>query len=286
MRTSLGPLGTLAVVLAFGVSACSGSPTVTPPVVINTPPAIESLVAASTRVEAERPVQVTAVVKDLESAPDRLTYTWSATPQAGTFGGTTSFNGNQATNTWRPPKAAASPAVFTITLTVSEAYTSAGQAKVNTVSSSTTVRYNDSPTETTNLAYDFLVYKFGNFNVSPADAVSNFSDGCPGKAEELGNVETNRAHYQILSASFPAPVAKFDDAFAHGSVEGPCTFEDIPGPGQTNAGHREFVNGICLLTTVYENFRWYLCDSHFLPPYNTTLASLRGRVPGRVVGAE
>ncbi len=66
-----------------------------------------------------------------------------------------------------------------------------------------------------------------------------------------------------------------------GSVEGPCQFEDIP-QFRPNAGRREFVSGTCLLTTVYENFRWYpLQEQLQLPPFNTTLASLRGRVPGR-----
>ena len=66
---------------------------------------------------------------------------------------------------------------------MTEAYTSAGQAKQNIVSKSTTVHYNDSPAEVKFLGYDFLVLKFGNFNVSPAEAVSNFSDSCPGKAD-------------------------------------------------------------------------------------------------------
>ena len=270
----------LAAAVAVLASGCKGSTPVTPPAVINTAPIIDSLTMASARAEADRPIQVTAVVRDTESTIDKLTYTWSASPQAGSFGGTMSFIGNQVINTWWPPKGETTPDVYTITLTVSEAYTSVGQAKQNVVPSSTTVHYNDSLKEMTDLAYDFLVYKFGNFNVSPAEAVSNFSNSCPGKAAEFDDVKDNRAEFHIISASFQSPVASLDSTMTRGTVEGPCTFEDIPNSGP-NAGRHEFVNGICRLTTVYENdFRWYLCDSRFTGT-GIDFASLRGRVPGR-----
>ena len=281
MRSRLALAGTLAAVVATGglvAGACGGSPTVTPPVVTNTPPVIESL-AISPRAEADRPIQIAATVKDAETSLSQLTYTWAASPQNGIFSGS-SVSGSQALIMWRPPKGEKTPDSYTVTLTVSEAYTSAGQAKQNSVSASTTVHYNDSPAEMKTLGYDFLVYKFGNFNVSPAEAVSNFSDNCRGKAAELDQIETNRQDFHILGASFPAPVATLDGSLTAGTVEGPCTFEDIPNSGP-NAGHREFVSGTCLLTTVYENFRWFLCDSFFNPPYNTTPVSLRGRVPGK-----
>ena len=275
------------VLQAFAVSAvlaliggCSGSSTVTPPpTTVNTPPTLESLVMASERAEADRPVQVTAVVRDAETPVGTLTYTWSASPQTGTFGGTTSFTGSQAINTWRAPKNQTSPDLYTVMLTVTEAYTSAGQPRQNTVSKTVTVHYNDSPVEVTALGRDFLVTKFGNANVTPAEAVSNFSDSCPGKAEELADIENNRANFQILSAQFNAPATRFNDALTQGEVEGPCTFEDIPKSGP-NAGKREFVSGTCLLTTIYENFRWRLCKSNFNGPFKTELASL-GRVPGK-----
>jgi hypothetical protein len=123
--------------------------------------------------------------------------------------------------------------------------------------------------------------KFANFNVSPADAVSNFSDSCPGKAAELSDIQTNRANFHILSGSFTATPPSFNDTLTAGTVQGPCQFEDIPNSGP-NMGLHEFVSGTCVMTTVYDNFRWYLCQSNFEPPYQTTLASLRGRVPGQL----
>jgi hypothetical protein len=270
-------LAAVVAVVVFGAAGCS--PTVTPPVVTNTPPTIESL-AIGPRAEADQPIQIAATVTDAETPLAQLTYTWSASPQVGTFSGNT-FTGNQALITWRPPSGQTTPNVYTVTLTVSEAYTSAGQAKQNVVSKSTTVHYNDSPAEVRDLARDFLVLKFANFNVSPADAVSNFSDSCPGKAAELSDIQQNRTNFHILSGSFIATAPSFNSSLTAGTVQGSCQFEDIPNSGP-NMGLREFVSGTCVMTTVYENFRWYLCQSNFVPPYETTLASLRGRVPGQI----
>jgi hypothetical protein len=266
------------------LAGCGGGSTVTPPptATVNTPPTIDSLAIAGGRAEADRPVQVAAVVSDTESQLSQMTYTWSAMPQGGLFGGLTSFAGNQATNTWRAPKGQLSPDLYTVSLTVTESFTSAGQPKQNAVSKTATVHYNDSPKEVTEIGYDFLVNRFGNYSVSPADAVKNFSDSCPGKADELDDVKDNRAAVKIISASFIAAPPTFNDSLTAGTVEGGCQFEDVPNSGE-NAGKREFVSGTCVLTTVYENFRWFLCDSTFQPPYKTTLASLKGRVPGRII---
>ena len=258
------------------VGGCKGSSLVAPPVVNNTPPVIDSVTVAGTRAEAGRDIQVTASVTDAETPVSQLTYTWSASPSIGRFTGT------GAAATWRPPSGQTTPDLYTITLTVTESFTSAGQAKTTVVSKAATVRYNDSPAEVKFLARDFLVTKFGNFNVGPAEAVSNFSDNCSGKAEEFDDVKDNRAEVVIKGTIYPNPIPSFDSTMMHGTVVGECTFEDIPNFGE-NAGKREFVSGTCLLTTVYENVRWYLCESSFLPPFNTTLARLKGRVPGRIL---
>lgn len=261
---------------AFTVAACTGSSPVAPPAVNNTPPVIESLAVAGQRAEADRPIQVTASVRDTETQASQLTYTWSASPRFGTFTGT------GATTTWRPPKGETTPDLYTITLTVTESFTSSGQARTNVVSSSTTVHYNDSPAETAALATQFI-RDFGTSSMTPEQCVRNFSDTghcADEKAAERDQVEANRENFQILGAIMLPETIAFDDAMTAGSVEGPCQFEDIPRSGP-NAGRREFVSGTCRLTTVYENFRWFLCASNFLPPFNTTLASLRGRVPGR-----
>jgi hypothetical protein len=48
-------------------------------------------------------------------------------------------------------------------------------------------------------------------------------------------------------------------------------------------GQREAVSGTCHLTAVYDNWKWFLCESSFEPPYGLSLENLRYRVPGRPV---
>jgi hypothetical protein len=284
LRGRFAAASVLAVALSFAIGGC-GSPTVpttppvvVPPVVVNAPPTIDSVTIGTTRAEAGRDVQVTASVKDAETPLDQLTYTWSASPNNGTFTGT------GATVTWRPPSGAATPDLYTITLTVTEHYTSAGQPAQNVVSFGATVHYNDSSKESIGLASLFL-QDFGTFSVSPEQCVRNFSDNgaCAGeKAQEFSQITNNRLNFHILGSTFTAANVTFDAPRQNGVVDGPCVFEDIPGPGQPNAGKRELVAGICHLTTVYENFQWRLCISNFDPPFNTTVESLYGRVPGHV----
>ena len=250
-------------------AACSDSPAA-PPAVTNTPPIIESIRTASDRVEADASVQITATVKDAESAVNGLTYTWSSAPGGGAFSGTGSAV------SWRAPKGQRTPDLYTITLTVSEAYTSAGQAKVNTVSSSVGVRYNDSVAETTALARQFLT-DYGTFTTTGAYCVRNFSDSCRGKAEEREQIDSDRQEVHIFSAAYKGPPAvKLNATVTEGSVEGPCEFVDMDlfGP---DAGRRRSVNGTCVLTAVYENYSWYLCDSFFRPPYANVYLRLRDR---------
>jgi hypothetical protein len=276
------PFGSNAIVTAVVVCAAAGCGSPAAPSSTNAPPVIDSLTVASDRVEADQAIGVTATVRDAETPLDQLRYTWSASPQPGLFAGP------QANVTWVPPKGQRTPDLYTLTLTVNENFTAAGQSKVNTVSKSTTVHYNDSPAEVAFLARDFLVTKFGNVNVAPVDAVSNFSDStlrqpdesiCSiEKAKEFDDVKNNRANFKIIGAGFTPQTIALNTGRTFGSVDGPCQFEDVPNDGP-NAGHREFVSGTCHLTTVYENFRWLLCASNFFNG-ETTLESLKGRVPG------
>jgi hypothetical protein len=271
-------VGLAAAILAFATDGCSSNPTAPapPPIVINTPPVIESITVSSDRVDADQHLDVTALVHDGETPLDQLTYSWSAAPVSGTF------TGAGAAVKWHAPKQQTTPDLYTLTLTVTESYTSAGQPKRNQVSLSAQVHYNDSSAEVTALASQFLA-DFGTFEVSPEQCVRNFSNSCRGKQDELGQIQGNRANYHIQSSAFAATKTTFDSARTAGTIEGPCVFEDVPNSGQPNAGRRERISGTCFMTTVYENFRWLLCDSLFLPPFSQTLESLRYRVPGHAL---
>lgn len=267
--------------LALGIVACDGGtpikpsdPPVPPSVVNNTPPAIAEVKTSSERVEADEEVELTASVKDDETALDQLTYAWAASPAAGTF------TGNGPIVRWRAPKQQTTPDVYTFTLTVTEKFTSAGEARENeVVSSPVTVHYNDSVAEVTGVAEQFY-RDFGTFSVSPEQCVRNFSDNCSGKRDELSDIRNNRLTTHILSSTFTATSITFNGTpRIAGTVRGPCTFEDIPNA----TGRRQKVSGECLLTTVYEEWRWYLCVSHFLNGRTTPASSLRYRVPGRII---
>jgi hypothetical protein len=242
-----------------------------PPVVVNAPPTIQSITTSSPRVEATEEVQVTAVVQDAETPLDQLTYTWSASPAAGTFTGTGAQVG------WRPPAAAtpemaAMPGLFTLTLTVTERYTSAGEAKQNTVSSTVQLHHNNSVAEISKLTADFLT-DFGTYSVTPEQCVRNFSDNCRGKFAELEDVRVNREHFIIQDARFSISSVTLNANRTAADIVAPCSFVDIV--KATNV--RETVAGTCMLTAVYENWRWFLCESRFSWS-GTTASALRERL--------
>jgi hypothetical protein len=123
----------------------------------------------------------------------------------------------------------------------------------------------------------YLTELFPSFSVSPKDAVQDFTDTCPGRDEEFEDVVTNRKNFHILSGTFNITSLTIDPAFLDAKVVGTCVFHDIP-----NGGKQETVTGICTLTAVYENWKWFLCDSTFAG-LGVTPESLRGRVPGQIV---
>jgi len=237
-----------------------------PPPTPNSAPTITSLTLSSNRVEADQEVVVTATVQDDVTPIDQLTYEWSAKPVNGVFTG----SGRQTR--WRAPHLQPTPDTYTLTLTVTEKYTEAGVAKENKTTAPVQVHYNDSYRDISSLSIDFL-NDFGTYSTSPEQCVRNFSDSCKGKAEELGDIRANRLNLHIQSAKLgvPAVLLNGDLTFANSDV--PCTFVST----QKSTGKTETATGTCLLTAVYENFKWFLCDSNFRG--TSTTNSIRGLHP-------
>lgn len=259
----------LAGVFAVASVSCSDSPSdPTPPGPTpgtNAPPVIQSVTVSAPRVEAEQEVQLTAVVQDAETPASQLTYAWSVSPSLGTLTGT------GATARWKAPKPAATPDLYTFRLTVTERYTSGGTQRTNEASGSVQVHYNDSPVEITTITTIFL-NEFSIDSVSAAQCVRNFSDSCPGKAEEQRNVQEVRDLFlsQSASVSVSSVVINGD----HADIRAPCTFRSI----RKSTGVLETSTGTCRLTAVYEAFRWWLCDSRFDPASGSAIVpyGLRG----------
>lgn len=231
----------------------------------------------SARVEAGGEVQATAVVQDSDTPNDQLLYDWSVTPAGGTFSG-----GGRQTR-WKAPLQQA-PGVYALTLKVTERYVQSGTAKENTASSSVQVHYNDSLLDIRAISVRFIEQLFSDSSVTPPQAVQDFSDSCRGKSDELSDISYNRQNFQILSGIFTNISIDLDEARTFADVFGTCVFEDIPtSPSNPNFNKRERVTGICHLTSIYESWRWWLCDSHFAPLGPAVPESLRYRVPGRIL---
>jgi hypothetical protein len=286
LRASLAAGFLLAV--AAAASGCGGStpagptpPIKTPPPALpNTPPVITSLTLSSPRVEAGEDVQVTAVVEDSESPLDQLAYDWSATPASGVFSG----SGREVR--WTAPAfVQTTPDLYALRLMVTERYIEKGRAGENTVSSSVPVHYNDSRREIARISLRFLTELFPDHSVPAAVAVQDFSDSCViGKAREFSDVANNRVNFHILSGSYTGISIDLNNDKTFADVRGTCEFRDIPlDPGNPYYGRLEAVSGTCHLTTIYEDWKWFLCESSFEPPYGVTIESLRYRVPGRIV---
>ena len=265
------------VILAFA-PACGGPTTPTTPPIVTPPPppppppppnnapTITSLKPSSPRVEADQEITVTAVVTDDVTPVDQLTYEWSATPVNGTFTGT------GAAVRWRAPHGQPTPGLYTLTLTVTEHYTESGIAKQIKVMSTVQVRYNDSYAEVSKLSVDFL-NDFATYTTSPEQCVRNFSDSCRGKADELSDIRANRVNFQIQSGRLGTPAIRFEEDLSFARSDVPCTFVSI----QKATGKTETATGTCLLTAVYENFTWFLCDSRFSGSNSTN--AIRGLFP-------
>jgi hypothetical protein len=243
------------------MTGCGDSPSAPspPPVVNNQPPVISSVVAGADRVEAGTDVEVVATVTDVETPVEQLTYTWSTMPSGGVFTGT------GARVRWRAPSGVTSPDTYRFVVTVTEQYTSQGQLQTNTVTSSSSgTHYNDSVAEITGIAAQF--YKdFGTYSVSAAECVRNFSNSCSGKAEELRDIQDNRnrTDFRIVGSTLlGSPAVSIGSQRVTAEYRQRCQFEDV----EIRTGRRYRVEGGCLLTAVYENWRWWLCESHFQEP--------------------
>lgn len=256
------------VTVGGGSATLAGGYTYVAPVV-NPLPVITALSVQGTRpnqpanfADLGEDVVVTATIVDNETPINRLLIEWTA--DAGTF------SGSGPSVRWRAPTGIVAPAQMRLTVRVTEpldAVVGAGPAITQSVTATTTVRVHNSVKEIADLSVQFLL-DFSDSNLSPAFVVRNFWDGCPGKADELGDVENNRKNYLITAYRIDPPTSSTV------AFQGTCPFRSKKGDGcvQTpvlwNAiykptGRSETSQGIDQTTAVYRESRWWLCDSDF-----------------------
>jgi hypothetical protein len=232
----------------------------------NAPPVIRSLIASSARTELLGIVNLSATVEDQESAPDRLRFEWSAA------GGT--FSGTGASVQWQAPGSATTPANYQLALTIVEPYqalNATGQivTQEHRISSQVAVRVHDSPKELGDMGLRFLGF-FANSMLSPQQCVVDFSDNCRGKASEIADIEQNRRHLRILTHTPGTPRVNYTSGSDVAEVTirvtildqvvncvgwppawGPCVPNRVNDPVTFDAR----------LPSVYENGRWWICES-------------------------
>ena len=150
------------------------------------------------RVEAGELLEIRANVEDTETPLDQLAYAWAADEVGGAF--TTISDARHVR--WAAPRAMP-PRAFAFTLRVTENYQENGLPRTNQVSAvSSQLRYNDSPAGVLRIATKFITELFPQFSVTPAQAVQEFSDSCPGKQREFEDVEKSRQKVHILSGTY------------------------------------------------------------------------------------
>lgn len=263
-------------------AACGGSPSGPSPgpgpgpnPTPNTAPVIETIAVSATRTEVETDVTFTATVRDAETAIDQLKFEWKA--DAGTF------SGAGPSVTWRVPKGVATPADYTVTLTVTETYGTANAQGVrpqHTVTrSAPVVRVHDSPKEVGAMSRQFLI-DFSTTTIKDWQVVMrNFkAAACPQPGEIEAEKEDVIHHYTFFNMQNyeigPAAVSvRFVGSCPYAGKLGdacaavPVYWDSI----DTRNNSRGPTRGVEHISAAYSvaDSRWWLCSSYFEP--TTTL---------------
>jgi hypothetical protein len=227
-------------------------------------PVITSVTAQGTRTNEPRnfadldeEVSVTAVVQDPDTAPDRLTFEWTA--DAG------SFNGSGSTVTWHAPTDVSTPKSIGLNVKVSDPGS-------NSTTGTVTVSLHDSRKEVGDLSRQFLL-DFSDSSKPASFVVRNFtkSPRCEAdRDEEFNEIDANRNTFRITSSSIGPATVNIGfasrpcsylprDGDACASV--PSVWDSACAPGVTCTPGR--TQGIDYVTAVYEDSQWKLCASYF-----------------------
>jgi len=109
----------------------------------------------------------------------------------------------------------------------------------------------------------FLIDYFGNITVSPDACLVDFSTNrnlCPtGRDAEYDDIVGNRANYaEIVEAQVRIDRVEVNGERTFAWVTAPCLFRS-----RKKNGDPEAYAGRCELTAVYDQGRWWLCESYF-----------------------
>jgi len=218
-----------------------------PPPAPNNAPRV-TLALSSGRVQMDREITAAALVTDDETPAAQMTYEWSAT--------TGSFTGTGQGVRWRAGTEDRTPVTRTITVKVIEKH-AGGQHEVVATH---TIVVNNSYKELSDIAGGFIA-DFSNSLLSPEFVVRNFHDSCIGKRQELADVTANRANYRITGSQWSVTDLTFNYDARIGLVTIRAQFTSII----KATGLTEVAIGDALLSGLYVEDRWYLCESRWRP---------------------
>ncbi len=258
IRNALGTRAcrALAAVCAAAAVACGGNPVQPPPPPPpNTAPIVRSVTPNRMQVDAGQEVEVTAVAEDVQTPADQLLYEWVADPVGGTF------TGQGRIVRWRAPTDGPVPSDYTIRVTVRD-------LTLSGTGTSAPIRVNDGIREMRQLAETFLA-DFSDSTKSAELCVRNFTDSCPGKRDELAQIQDNRRTLVIVSEMHRVGDVQMNASpFTCTAPTGKASCALVVSPVQwisrlRSNGSVECVRGDSWLTGVYERNQWWLCDSNF-----------------------
>jgi hypothetical protein len=222
-------------------------------VIMNTPPTIKSIVAQGKRLKQPvnfadygETITVTAVVEDAQTNPALLRYQWQA------CGGTFAGSGPQVE--WTTPATGTIAMTCTVELIVSDG--------PRVVAESLPVRVHNSVAEVGAFALEFLE-EFADSMIPAELTVRNFWNGCPGKADELKDVENNRRNYKHVSHTYgPAKTTVAFGSMCKSKTADACVVTPVEWRSTyLPTGQLEVATGISTISGVYRESRWWLCDS-------------------------
>ena len=252
----------------------------------NPAPKVTALVAQGSRpkeppqfADLGEQIAITATVTDAETPIDQLAFQWTAD--------TGTLTGSGPAVTWKAPDSGSTPLATTIHLTIVERYiTTDSIIHENTVSQTTTISVHDSTKEVGDLAVQFLT-DFSHSEIPPETVVRNFTDKCRGKADELHDVRHNRDCFVITDyfVGSPTTTIQFDSVCpfrGHGAdacVSVPVRWVSTGKgcPDELPTGATGISEGTDWVTAVYQDPKWYLCDSDFEGNATSTATSTMRR---------
>ena len=256
--TARTPVSAIAGVVDIAVTVAGRTSTLTggfryEPSAPNTPPVIRSISAQGSRLRQPasyadygETIRVSVVVEDAESSPSQLGYQWLACN--GTFTGT----GPQVD--WTAPSGLSLPSVCRLDVTVSDG--------PHVRSTSISVRLHNSAVEVGALALQFL-NDFADNTMPAATTVRNFYDGCPGKASELSDV-THIRNTRIINAKSYGEgrvTIAFGGSCSTKSADA-CVLTAVEWQSTVTATQQlEIAKGTSIISGVYRDSKWWLCDS-------------------------